>query len=34
VQRKSARRLSVQYGIDLALSYVIAVIDAAAILIH
>ena len=33
VQRKSARRLSVQYGIDLALSYIIAVIDAAAILI-
>jgi adenylate cyclase len=32
-QRKSARRLSIQYGIDLALSYVIAVIDAAAILI-
>ena len=33
VQRKSARRLSIQYGIDLGLSYIIAVIDAAAILI-
>lgn len=33
VQRKSARRLSIQYGIDLALSYIIATIDAAAILI-
>ena len=32
-QRKSARRLSIQYGVDLALSYVIAVIDVAAILI-
>jgi adenylate cyclase len=32
-QRKSARRLSIQYAIDLALSYLIAVIDAAAILI-
>lgn len=32
-QRKSARRLSIQYAIDLALSYIIAVIDAAAILI-
>ncbi|CQD19803.1 adenylate cyclase, family protein 3 [Mycobacterium lentiflavum] len=32
-QRKSARRLLVEYAIDLALSYVIAVIDVAAILI-
>lgn len=32
-QRKSARRLSIEYAIDLALSYIIAVIDAAAILI-
>lgn len=32
-QRKSARSLSIQYGIALALSYVIALIDAAAILI-
>ncbi|MBV8786521.1 MAG: HAMP domain-containing protein [Mycobacterium sp.] len=32
-QRKSARRLSIQYAIDLGLSYLIAVIDAAAILI-
>jgi adenylate cyclase len=33
VQRKSARRLSIQYGIDLSLSYLLAVIEAAAILI-
>ena len=33
MQRKSARRLSIEYGIALALSYIIAVIDAAAILI-
>jgi len=32
-QGKSARRLSIRYGIDLALSYIIAVIDASAILI-
>jgi adenylate cyclase len=32
-QRKSARKLAIQYGVDLALSYIIAVIDAAAILI-
>jgi adenylate cyclase len=32
-QRKSARRLSIQYGLDLALAYILAVIDAAAILI-
>lgn len=32
-QRKSARRLAIQYGADLALSYVLAVIEAAAILI-
>jgi adenylate cyclase len=32
-QRKSARRLLIEYAIDLALSYVIAVIDVAAILI-
>jgi class 3 adenylate cyclase len=32
-QRKSARRLSIEYSVDLALSYLIAVIDAAAILI-
>jgi adenylate cyclase len=31
--RKSARRLSIQYAIDLALAYIIAVIDASAILI-
>jgi len=32
-QGTSARRLSIHYGVDLALSYIIAVIDAAAILI-
>jgi adenylate cyclase len=32
-QRKSARRLSIEYAVDLALSYIIAVIDVAAILI-
>ena len=32
-QRKSARRLSIQYGLDLALAYIFAVIDASAILI-
>ncbi len=32
-QRKSARRLSIEYGFDLALSYVLAVVEAAAILI-
>lgn len=32
-QRKSARRLSIQYAIDLALAYIIAVVDASAILI-
>ena len=32
-RRKSARRLSIQYAIDLALAYIIAVIDASAILI-
>ncbi|SOX55641.1 adenylate/guanylate cyclase domain-containing protein, partial [Mycobacterium ahvazicum] len=32
-QRKSARRLLTEYGVDLALSYIIAVIDVAAILI-
>jgi adenylate cyclase len=32
-RRKSARRLSIQYGLDLALAYIFAVIDASAILI-
>ena len=32
-QRKSARRLSIQYGLDLALAYIFAVIGASAILI-
>lgn len=32
-RRKSARRLSIQYAIDLALAYIIAVVDASAILI-
>ena len=32
-QRKSALRLSIQYGLDLALAYIFAVIDACAILI-
>ena len=32
-QRKSARRLSIQYGLDLAAAYIFAVIDACAILI-
>lgn len=32
-QRKSARRLSIEYGVSLALAYIIAVVDAAAILI-
>ncbi|HZC54121.1 MAG TPA: adenylate/guanylate cyclase domain-containing protein, partial [Mycobacterium sp.] len=32
-QRKRARRLSIRYGFDLALAYIIAVIDASAILI-
>ncbi len=32
-QRKSARRLSIEYGIDLALAYFLAVVEAAAILI-
>lgn len=32
-ERKSVRRLSIQYGVDLALSYVVAVVQAAAILI-
>ena len=32
-QRKSARRLLIEYAVDLALSYIIAVIDVAAILI-
>lgn len=31
--RKSARRLSIQYAVDLALAYLIAIVDAAAILI-
>src|ERR1700744_760357 len=32
-RRKSARRLSIQYAVDLSLAYIIAVIDASAILI-
>lgn len=32
-QRKSARRLAIEYGSDLALSYVLAVVEAAAILV-
>ena len=33
MQRKSARRLAIEYGTDLALSYVLAVVEAAAILV-